>query len=101
MAHLVSRRNPYIIGRPIDDPKLLFGRQDLFDFLEDNLRQGIKVTLLHGQRRIGKSSIIRNIPKSVKLEDFVFIPFNLEDYSRDNLSIILAELAKEIIEHLE
>ncbi|AUB39627.1 ABC-type branched-chain amino acid transport system, periplasmic component [Nostoc flagelliforme CCNUN1] len=101
MAHLLSRRNPYIIGRPIDEPKLLFGRQDLFCFLEDNLSQGIKVTLLHGQRRIGKSSIIRNIPKYVKLEDFVFIPFNLEDYTRENLSTILAELAKEIIEHLQ
>ncbi|WP_392533879.1 ABC transporter substrate-binding protein [Nostoc sp. C117] len=100
MANLVSRRNPYIIGRPIDDPKLLFGRQDLFYFLEDNLRQGIKVTLLHGQRRIGKSSIIRNIPKSVHLKDFVFISFNLEDYSRETLGKILAELAKEIVEHL-
>ncbi|MBD2411268.1 hypothetical protein FACHB389_16385 [Nostoc calcicola FACHB-389] len=101
MANLVSRRNPYIIGRPIDDPKLLFGRQDLFHFLEDNLSQGIKVTLLHGQRRIGKSSIIRNIPKSVKLEDFVFIRFNLEDYTRENLCRILADLAQEIIEQLE
>ncbi|BDI16906.1 hypothetical protein ANSO36C_27080 [Nostoc cf. commune SO-36] len=101
MAHLASRRNPYIIGRPIDDPKLLFGRQDLFCFVEDNLSQDIKVTLLHGQRRIGKSSIIRNIPKSVKLENFVFIPFNLEDYTGENLSTILAELAKEIIKHLE
>jgi hypothetical protein len=101
MANLVSPRNPYVIGRPIDDPKLLFGRQDLFYFLEHNLSQGIRVTLLNGQRRIGKSSIIRNIPTSVKLEDFVFVPFNLEDYSRENLSKILAELAQEIIEHLE
>ncbi|PHK40181.1 hypothetical protein VF12_11690, partial [Nostoc linckia z15] len=101
MAKLVSRRNPYIIGRPIDDPKLLFGRQDLFHVLKDNLSQDIKVTLLHGQRRIGKSSIIRNIAKSVELEDFVFIAFNLEDYTRENLCKILADLAQEIIEQLE
>ncbi len=101
MAKLVSRRNPYIIGRPIDDPKLLFGRQDLFHVLKNNLSQDIKVTLLHGQRRIGKSSIIRNIAKSVELEDFVFIAFNLEDYTRENLCNILADLAQEIIEQLE
>ncbi len=101
MAKLVSRINPYIIGRPIDDPKLLFGRQDLFHVLKDNLSQHIKVTLLHGQRRIGKSSIIRNIIKSVELEDFVFIAFNLEDYTRENLCKILADLAQEIIEQLE
>ncbi|MFN6477988.1 ABC transporter substrate-binding protein [Nostoc sp. DedQUE07] len=98
---MVFRRNPYIIGRPIDDPKLLFGRGDLFDFIKDNLSQGVKITLLHGQRRIGKSSIIRNIPKFVQLEDFVFISFNLEDYSGDNFYKILAELSKEIIDHLQ
>ncbi|MEH1819966.1 MAG: ABC transporter substrate-binding protein [Nostoc sp.] len=98
---MVFRRNPYIIGRPIDDPKLLFGRGDLFYFIKDNLSQGVKITLLHGQRRIGKSSIIRNIPKFVQLEDFVFIYFNLEDYSGDNLCKILAELSKEIIDHLQ
>ncbi|MBD2515062.1 ABC transporter substrate-binding protein [Nostoc sp. FACHB-973] len=101
MAKLVSPRNPYIIGRPIDDPKLLFGRQDLFRFLKHNLSKGIKVTLLHGQRRIGKSSIIRNISKSVKLEEFVFISFNLEDYTRENLCRILTDMAQEIIEQLE
>lgn len=101
MAKLVSRRNPYIIGRPIDDPKLLFGRQDLFHVVKNNLSHDVKVTLLHGQRRIGKSSIIRNIAKSVELEDFVFIAFNLEDYTRENLGKILADLAQEIIEQLE
>lgn len=98
---MVFRRNPYIIGRPIDEPKLLFGQQGLFDFIKDNLSQGVKVTLLHGQRLIGKSSIIRNIQNFVQLEDFVFISFNLEDYYGENLSKILAELSKEIIDHLQ
>lgn len=100
MAHSVPRRNPYIIGRPIDEPSLLFGRQNLFCFLEDNLRQGEKVILLHGQRRIGKSSIIRNIPKFVNLSNFVFIAFDLADYSQEKLSKILVDLAKEILERL-
>ncbi|MFN6519603.1 MAG: ABC transporter substrate-binding protein [Nostoc sp. CreGUA01] len=69
--------------------------------MKNNLSQDVKVTLLHGQRRIGKSSIIRNIAKSVELEDFVFIAFNLEDYTRENLGKILVDLAQEIIEQLE
>ncbi|MBH8561414.1 hypothetical protein I8748_04340 [Nostoc sp. CENA67] len=101
MAQSISRRNPYIIGRPIDEPKLLFGRQDLFWFIEGNLKQGVKVTLLHGQRRIGKSSIIRNVPKFVKIDSFVFIPLNLEDYTHNNLYEILAGLAKDIQEYLQ
>jgi ABC-type branched-subunit amino acid transport system substrate-binding protein len=100
MAHSVPRRNPYIIGRPIDEPSLLFGRHSLFCFLEDSLRQGEKVILLHGQRRIGKSSIIRNIPKFVNLPNFVFIAFDLADYSQEKLSKILLDLAKEILERL-
>ena len=90
MAHSRPRGNPYIIGRPIDEIGLFFGRQDLFLFVENNLNYGVKVTLLHGQRRIGKTSIIRNIPKFVKLDDFVFISFNLKDYTRENLSKLLA-----------
>ncbi|MBF2062954.1 MAG: ABC transporter substrate-binding protein [Calothrix sp. C42_A2020_038] len=101
MTHSVPLRNPYIIGRPIDEPKLLFGRQELFGFLEENLKQGIKVTLLHGQRRIGKSSIIRNIPRFVGSNDFVFIRFDLECYRHEALCGILSGLIKEIIEHLK
>ncbi|MBD2487473.1 ABC transporter substrate-binding protein [Aulosira sp. FACHB-615] len=58
--------------------------------------------MLHGQRRIGKSSIIRNIPKkSQDLDDFVFISFDLEDYSQEPLSGILAALAEKIVEDIQ
>ena len=29
--------NPYIVGRPIYEPELFFGRRKLFRFIEDNL----------------------------------------------------------------
>ncbi|NEO74928.1 ABC transporter substrate-binding protein [Moorena sp. SIO4G3] len=96
-------RNPYIIGRPIDenDPELFWGRQSLFRFIEDNLRNKTKVIILYGQRRIGKSSLLRNIPTSVDLEHFVFVPFDLESYSHKSLGDILEELAIEILDSLE
>lgn len=53
-----ARRNPYIIGRSIDEPELLFGRESLFRFIKENLSNNQRVILLHGQRRIGKSSCI-------------------------------------------
>lgn len=101
MLHPVPRKNPYIIGRPIDEPTLFFGRQNLFSFLEANLRQNIKISLLHGQRRIGKSSIVRIISKIIKSDDFVFIRFDLEYYRSENLGEILLALAKKIFEQLE
>ncbi|MDJ0620292.1 MAG: ABC transporter substrate-binding protein [Calothrix sp. MO_192.B10] len=101
MKNSVARRNPYVIGRPIDERELFVGREGLFSFIEDNLRQGQQVILLHGQRRIGKSSIIRNIPKFVALDEFLFVPFDLEHYTRDNISNIFFEMAQEIVEHLQ
>ena len=100
MAYSAPRRNPYIIGRPIAQPELFFGREELLRSIEDNLRQNEQVILLHGQRRIGKSSLSRNIRNFVSLDEFVFVPFDLEDHSRESLSSILADLAKYIIEHL-
>ncbi|MCP2730520.1 ABC transporter substrate-binding protein [Limnofasciculus baicalensis] len=93
-------RNPYIIGRPIDEPEQLFGRQSLFGFIEDNLRQNVKFILLHGQRRIGKSSVLKMIHHFVAKDEFFFVHFNLEDKSQSKLNEILAELATAIVEQL-
>ena len=101
MTDSVARRNPYIIGRPIDEQELFVGREGLFRFIEDNLRQGEQAILLHGQRRIGKSSIIRNIPKFVALDEFLFVPFDLEHHIQDDISTIFLEMTQEIIEHLK
>ncbi|NES68836.1 MAG: hypothetical protein F6K24_28230, partial [Okeania sp. SIO2D1] len=47
-----NRRNPYIVGRSIDESKLFFGRESMFHFIEDHLSNNQQVILLHGQRRI-------------------------------------------------
>ena len=94
------QRNPYVVGRPVDQ-QLLFGRETLFSSIKDDLEHNRNIILLHGQRRIGKSSVIRNIPSQLSdLNEFVFVTFNLKYYSQESLSKILAELAKEIISDL-
>ncbi|NEQ80603.1 MAG: tetratricopeptide repeat protein, partial [Moorea sp. SIO2I5] len=96
-------RNPYIIGRPIDenDEELFWGRESLFRFIEDNLRNKTKVIIVYGQRRIGKSSLLRYIPKFVDLDNFAFVPFDLQPYSHKSLGEVLEELATEILDGLE
>ncbi|WAN70168.1 ABC transporter substrate-binding protein [Moorena producens JHB] len=96
-------RNPYIIGRPIDenDPELFWGRRSLFRFIEHNLKNKTKVMIVYGQRRIGKSSLLRHIPTSVDLDSFSFVPFDLESYSHKSLGEVLEELAIEILDSLE
>ncbi len=93
MSDSFGRKNPYIIGRPIVEPEMFFGRETLFEFIQDNLLQGAQVILLHGQRRIGKSSVLAQIPHFVKLKDFEFVPLSLEGDSRKPLGMVLHELA--------
>ncbi|AOY81172.1 AAA family ATPase [Moorena producens JHB] len=95
------RRNPYIVGRPISEPELFFGRRNKFDFIEDNLRQGVQVILFHGQRRIGKSTVLKQIPNFVGQNDFVFVQFDLQDKSQLSLSRLLYSLAQAIIKQLQ
>ena len=98
----VNLINPYIVGRPIDPKEQLFGQDDVFQFLKDNLVQGTPVILLHGQRRIGKSSVLAHIPERLRnLTQFVFISLSLEGQSQESLGGILHYLAKGITSSLK
>ena len=100
ITSLRSQRNPYIIGRPIDQ-QLFFGRENLFSFIQDSIQHNQKIICLYGQRRIGKSSVIRNIPHGLNgSNECVFVAFNLQSYSQESLSTILAVLAQEIVSNL-
>ncbi|MBW4676282.1 MAG: AAA family ATPase [Desmonostoc geniculatum HA4340-LM1] len=93
--------NPYITGTAINDRNKFFGRDDLFRFIEDNLVQGTSVILLHGQRRIGKSSLLAQIPNFLShLSQHVFIPLSLEGQSQGSLEDILHHLATGIVRRL-
>ncbi|KHG41216.1 hypothetical protein OA07_12770 [Aphanizomenon flos-aquae 2012/KM1/D3] len=95
------RQNPYIIGRPVNR-ELFFGRESLFSSIQNNIQDNRNIILLHGQRRIGKSSVMKNIPdKCNDLNKSVFVAFNLQSYSQESLSTILADLAKEIVSELD
>ena len=99
MRFPIPRRNPYIIGRPITEPGSFFGRESLFQFVADSLDKGSQVILLHGQRRIGKSSVLAQIPNFVDLEQFAFVPLSLEGDSQKPLGEVLHELARDSLEH--
>lgn len=54
--------NPFIVGRPLTGvtSSLFMGRQEIFDWLEENLAGTVRpnALLLYGQRRIGKTSTL-------------------------------------------
>jgi CBS domain-containing protein len=100
-TQISSQHSPYVIGRPIYDVESFFGRDELFEFIEDNLVQKSQIILLHGQRRIGKSSVLLQIPNFVRLDSFVFIHLTLEGQTGKPLGALLSTLAREIVNQLE
>ncbi|NEQ82228.1 MAG: AAA family ATPase, partial [Moorea sp. SIO2I5] len=92
--------NPYIIGSIINEPDKFFGRDSLFRFIKDNLNNREKVILLHGQRRIGKSSVLEQILQKVDQHQFVFVKFDLQSYVHKTLSCLIHDLAKDISDYL-
>lgn len=105
MVSLKSQKNyyinPYIIGRPINEPELLCGREKELDFISKNLRRGEKIICLHGERRIGKSSVLQNIPNFLNHKEFACVSFDLEHYSQDSLESLLEKLAETIVRQLD
>ncbi|XHR85357.1 MAG: ABC transporter substrate-binding protein [Gloeotrichia echinulata GP01] len=101
MKNSTAQRNPYIIGRPIHEPEKLFGRESVFLSIEEKLKQRQKVILLHGQRRMGISSVLNEIPVKITDDNFVFVPFDLQHHSQSSLSEILHNLAETITFNLD
>jgi len=57
-----AKKNPYIVDRPIGEHDLFFNREDIFAWIEDRLRAGERTLVVFGPRRIGKTSLLLQLP---------------------------------------
>jgi len=76
--------NPYIVGPPIIDPKYFIGRQRILNEILAGIRNNS--FLIHGERRIGKTSLLYQIVHRIRaLEDdkYKILPImvNLQKFS--------------------
>ncbi|MDB9450131.1 ABC transporter substrate-binding protein [Dolichospermum circinale] len=94
--------NPYIPGGRITDTNRFFGREEFFNDINYYLKtDNVKLILLHGQRRIGKSSVIAQIPGKLGTDEFVFISFDFQGTVNSSHQEIIHSIAIGIIEKLE
>ncbi|MDF5710584.1 MAG: ABC transporter substrate-binding protein [Nostoc sp. S4] len=93
--------NPYIIGTPIGKKHQLFGRETLLKTIEDSLQQNAKFILLYGQRRIGKSSLLKNIPLFISQDQYLFVPCDFQEHHHSSLGEIIYAIAREIFQPLD
>jgi len=95
--------NPYATGRPLGPGSpVFFGRDDLFDFVRENLG-GLgqeNILVLVGQRRMGKTSLLRQLPAHLGEE---YLPVFLDGQAlglEGGVAGLLYDVALEIIEAL-
>jgi tetratricopeptide (TPR) repeat protein len=89
--------NPYIAGPPVSGEKF-YGRDDLFDFIRDALKAADNhIILLHGQRRVGKSSILHHLKEKILPDEgHIAVLIDLQYTAHERLDQILYHVAVQI-----
>lgn len=95
--------NPYIAGNPISaaGSDMFFGREKILDSICQTLigRQRDHAIVLYGQRRVGKTSILCQLPGHLGAR-YLCILVDIHDFALEGLSGFLWELAKHIVQSL-
>lgn len=91
--------NPYIVGNPIEDRRMFFGRQDDFAYIQKKVTGDKKggMLVLCGTRRSGKTSILFQIKGGRLGEDFIPVLIDMQSMTVQSDGEFLAKLAAEIV----
>lgn len=96
--------NPYVVGPSLKEDYGFYGRQSLIASIVDYLTRVVhqNAIVLHGQRRIGKTSLLHHLGRNKTLhQSHVPIFFDLQQRKGFPLARILAELTETIIATLK
>lgn len=90
--------NPYIAGNPVTDEEAFFGRTDVVRKVLSVLRSPNRNAItLYGQRRVGKTSILKELERRLPMEGpYRAVYFDLQDKAAWSLHRVLFDLARTI-----
>jgi type I restriction enzyme M protein len=94
------RVNPYVTGAPVDSEQTFFGREDIIDRVVRLLRVDgpSTVVLLEGNRRAGKTSILKRLQKSQELTHWVPVYCQFQGVSGEpNAQSLYRLVARELL----
>jgi tetratricopeptide (TPR) repeat protein len=97
-----SLLNPFVVGGALrnSDGYGFFGRSDVFNFVQSHLNSVQRTAIiLYGHRRIGKSSILRQINHKLSSE-FSCIYYDLQGSGKSSLDTVLYGLGRAIADKL-
>src|SRR5512136_465748 len=94
--------NPYIAGAPVTEARMFFGREDVFDWIQNNLagRYADHTLVIHGQRRVGKTSVLKQLGNRLP-KKYIPVFFDLQGRTHTTLDRFLWWLAREIVRVLK
>ncbi len=88
--------NPYIVGMPLTSEAGFYGREDVFRFVREALASSEgNVIVLVGGRRMGKTSVLHQLPPRLP-EGFHSFYFDLEGKASLGLNEVLHDLARAV-----
>lgn len=91
--------NPYVAGTVLRGERGFFGRQDTLRWVAQELQNPASNALvLIGQRRIGKTSLLMQLQRTLPDDRFLPVYFDLQDQSVRPLAQVLADLADTVAE---
>ncbi len=91
--------NPYIVGTPVRDSAMFFGREREFEFVRQRFHGSKRGLLLvfYGERRSGKTSILFQIEDGRLGEDFVPVLIDMQSMAVRDESEFLGKIAAAIL----
>jgi tetratricopeptide (TPR) repeat protein len=94
--------NPYIAGAPVVETRMFFGREDVFDWIQNSLtgRYADHTLVIHGQRRVGKTSVLKQLGNRLP-KKYIPVFFDLQGRTHTTLDHFLWWLAREIVRVLK
>lgn len=94
--------NPYIAGAPVTEARMFFGREDVFDWIENSLvgKYTDHILVIHGQRRVGKTSVLKQLGNRLP-KRYIPVFFDLQGRTHASLDRFLWWLAREIVRILK
>jgi len=93
--------NPYVAGAPLRGEQGFFGRQDTLEWVARELRNpATNALVLFGQRRIGKTTILLQLERTLPADVFLPVYFDLQDQATRPLGRVLADLADAVAERI-
>lgn len=92
--------NPYIVGNPIENRNLFFGREDDFTYIHNKITGSGSggILVLCGSRRSGKTSILFQIKNGRLGEDYIPVMLDMQSLTVGRDAEFLARLTQEIVD---